>query len=144
MSLTLEPVSIEVVQRLVPLALSRVPAGFPSPAADDLEDLVDPMAWIIRHESSTFFWRISGDSLEVEGIFDGDIIAIDRAGRKRNGRVVLALVDGGITLKKLRKAGDEWFLDPHSRNDQHKPIRCTETTEIWGVAAGIFRRLPIE
>lgn len=125
MSLTLEPISIEVIQRLVPLALTQVPAGFPSPAADDLEDLVDPMAWIIRHESSTFFWRISGDSLEVEGIFDGDIIAIDRAGRKRNGRVVLALVDGGITLKKLRKQGDgEWYLDPHSRNDQHKPIRC--------------------
>lgn len=145
MSLTLEPISVEIVHRLVPVALWRAPAGFPSPAADDLEDLVDPMDWIVRHESSTFFWRVSGDSLEVEGIFDGDIIAVDRAGKRRHGRVVLALVDGGITLKKLRKVSDlEWYLDPHSRNDQHKPIRCTETTEIWGVAAGIFRRLPIE
>jgi DNA polymerase V len=121
-----------------------VPAGFPSPAADDLEETVDPMKWVVRHEHATFWWRVSGDSLEAEGILDGDLIAVDRAGRRRSGRIVLALVDGQITVKKLAKRNGAWFLDPRARSDVYETIPVTETTEIWGVVAGVVRRLPVE
>jgi DNA polymerase V len=140
----LRPIEITLVNREVPLASFPVPAGFPSPAADDLEDTVDPIKWVVRHEHATFWWRVSGDSLEAEGILDGDLIAVDRAGRRRSGRVVLALIDGEITVKKLAKRGGLWFLDPRARSDAYEPIPVTETTEIWGVVAGVVRRLPVE
>lgn len=122
----------------------RVPAGFPSPAGDDLEDSIDPMAWIVRHESATFWWAVAGDSLQNEGILDGDLIAVDRAGKKRLGRLVLAVVEGQVTLKKLARRNGIYFLDPASPNPAYQPIRVTEETEFWGVVAGVVRRLPID
>ena len=144
MSLHLHPLTVTLIDREMPLAAVWVPAGFPSPAADDLEETVDPMKWVVRHEHATFWWRVSGDSLEAEGILDGDLIAVDRAGRRRSGRIVLALVDGQITVKKLAKRNGAWFLDPRARSDVYETIPVTETTEIWGVVAGVVRRLPVE
>ena len=144
MTLHLRPIKITLIDRHVPLASMPVPAGFPSPAADDLEDSIDPIKWVVRHEHATFWWRVSGDSLEAEGILDGDLIAVDRAGKRRHGRIVVAVVDGAITVKKLAKRDGRWFLDPRARADGYETIPVTETTEIWGVVAGVVRRLPIE
>lgn len=110
----LHPIDITYSGMMVPLAPSSLPAGFPSPAADDLEDSIDPIAWIIRHPSATFWWRVTGESLVDEGIFDGDLVAIDRAGKRKVGRIVLAVIDGGITIKKLAKRNGEYWLDPKS------------------------------
>lgn len=140
----LSPRKVTLIDRQVPLASLQVPAGFPSPAADDVEDAIDPIKWVVRHEHATFWWRVSGDSLEAEGILDGDLIAVDRAGRRRSGRIVVAVVDGSITVKKLARREGRWFLDPRARTDAYAPIPVSETTEIWGVVAGVVRRLPIE
>lgn len=70
-----------------------MPAGFPSPAADDQEDVIDPFAWG-RHEAATYWWRVSGDSLVDVGILDGDLVAVDRAGKVRPGRIVRVVVRG--------------------------------------------------
>ncbi|MFC0339493.1 LexA family protein [Paracoccus niistensis] len=72
---------------------------------------------VVRHEHATFWWGVSGDSLEAEGILDGDLIAVERAGRRRSGRIVLAVVDGQITVKKLAKRNGAWFLGPRARCD---------------------------
>ncbi|MBD8556928.1 peptidase S24 [Rhizobium sp. CFBP 8762] len=138
------PVAVEHIPQLVRLSSIIVPAGFPSPAADDLEDSIDPIAWVVRRESSTFWWRVSGESLQHEGILDGDIIAVDRAGKKAPGRIVLAVVDGGVTIKKLARRDGRLWLDPSSDNPAYKPILVTETTEFWGVVAGVVRRYPID
>ena len=82
-----------------------------------LRTQVNPFKWVIRHEYATFWWRVSGDSLEGEGILDGDLIAVDRAGRRHSGRIVLAVVNGQITVKKLAKRDGQWFLDPRARSD---------------------------
>lgn len=74
----------------------KVSAGFPSPAADDLEDEVDPISWVVRHPASTFWWRVEGDCLWDVGIRDGDLIAVDRAGKRRIGRAVVAVVEGSV------------------------------------------------
>ncbi|WP_273728824.1 LexA family transcriptional regulator [Brucella gallinifaecis] len=140
----LTPISIDHVHRLLPMSSLVVPAGFPSPAADHEEDIIDPIAWIIRHESATFWWRVQGDSLIDEGICDGDLIAVDRAGKKRVGHIVLAVVDGAITVKKLAKRDGNYWLDPKSKGNGYQPILMTENTEIWGVVAGVVRRYPIE
>ena len=65
--------------------MARVSAGFPSPAADDLEGEIDPISWVVRHPTSTFWWRVEEDCLWDAGIRDVDLIAVDRAGKRRVG-----------------------------------------------------------
>tara|TARA_R110002124_G_scaffold287177_1_gene471019 strand:- start:968 stop:1402 length:435 start_codon:yes stop_codon:yes gene_type:complete len=133
-----EPVHIP--SQSVRIVSTPVSAGFPSPAGDDLEDEIDPMAWVVRHPSSTFWWRVEGDCLWDVGIRDGDIIAVDRAGKRRIGRAVLAVVDGAVTAKILRKRGDRYYLAPANSQEQFPDVELTEDSEIWGVIAGVVRR----
>ena len=127
--------------RLVPGSVS---AGFPSPAADDLEDEIDPISWVVRHPSSTFWWRVEGDCLWDVGIRDGDLIAVDRAGKRRVGRAVLAVVEGAVTAKILRKRDQKYFLAPANCREIFPDIELTEDSEIWGVIAGIVRKYDLE
>ena len=122
------------------LALARVSAGFPSPAADDLEEEIDPIAWVVRHPTSTFWWRVEGDCLWDVGIRDGDLIAVDRAGKRRIGRAVLAVVEGAVTAKILRKRDGRFYLAPANSQETYPEIELTEDSEIWGVIAGVVRR----
>lgn len=123
---------------------TSVSAGFPSPAADDLEDEIDPIAWVVRHPTSTFWWRVEGNCLWDVGIRDGDLIAVDRAGKRRIGRAVLAVVDGAVTAKILRKRNDRYFLAPANEQEHFPDIELNEDSEIWGVIAGVVRRYPLE
>jgi DNA polymerase V len=122
------------------LALASASAGFPSPAADDLEGEIDPIAWVVRHPTSTFWWRVEGDCLWDVGIRDGDLIAVDRAGKRRIGRAVLAVVEGAITAKILRKRDGRYYLAPANSQESYPEIELTEDSEIWGVIAGVVRR----
>jgi len=124
----------------IPVQLPLVSAGFPSPAGDDLEDEIDPIAWVVRHPTSTFWWRVEGDCLWDVGIRDGDIIAVDRAGKRRVGRAVLAVVEGAVTAKILRKRDGKYFLAPANSQEAFPEIELTEDSEIWGVIAGVVRR----
>jgi DNA polymerase V len=131
--LAVEPVSVSHVFREIRTAGLRVSAGFPSPAGDD----------IVRHEHATFWFRVSGNSLCRAGILDGDFVAIDRAGKVQPGRTVLALHNGDLTLKVLARRDGRLWLE--ARSDEHyPPLPVIESTEIWGVVAGIARRYPVE
>ena len=120
----------------IKVVTTSVSAGFPSPAADDLEDEIDPIAWVVRHPTSTFWWRVEGNCLWDVGIRDGDLIAVDRAGKRRVGRAVLAVVDGAVTAKILRKRNDRYFLAPANTQEHFPDIELNEDSEIWGVIAG--------
>jgi DNA polymerase V len=128
------------------LALTSVSAGFPSPATDDLEGEGDPIAWVVRHptSTSTFWWRVEGDCLWDAGIRDGDLIAVDRAGKRRIGRAVLAVVEGAVTAKILRKRDGRFYLAPANSRESYPEIELTQDSEIWGVIAGVVRRYEIE
>ena len=85
----------------LPLAGERVAAGFPSPADDYVEVGIDLNEQLIHHPTSTFFLRVSGDSMLGAGIHDGDLLVVDRSLDARPGRVVVAVLDGAFTLKRL-------------------------------------------
>ena len=121
-----------------------VSAGFPSPAGDDLEDEIDPIAWVVRRPGSTFWYRAEGDCLADAGILDGDLIAFDRSGKKRLGRVMLFVVDGAFTAKILNKRGGQYWLDPANNRAGFKPILYREDMDCHGVLAGVVRRCGIE
>jgi len=99
---------------------------------------------VVRHPSSTFWWRVEGDCLWDAGIRDGDLIAVDRSGKRRIGRAVLAVVEGAVTAKILRKRDDRYFLAPANSQERFPDIELTEDSEIWGVIAGIVRRYDLE
>ena len=123
-----------------PLATYRVSAGFPSPADDHLDDRIDLNEHLIRHPAATFFARVSGDSMIGAGIFDGDLLVIDRAAEITNRCIVVARIGDQFTLKRIRKDGRRIFLVPE--NAFFPTIELTEESdcEIWGRVVGSVRK----
>ena len=116
----------------LPLAGERVAAGFPSPADDYVEVGIDLNEQLIRHPTSTFFLRVSGESMMGAGIHDGDLLVVDRSLDPRPGRVVVAVLDGAFTLKRLVRHRGRLRLEAAHPN--YPPLelhRCGEV-QIWG------------
>ncbi len=118
-----------------PLAffISRVEAGFPSPADDYLEGTLDLNEHLIRHPAATFFLRVSGDSMTGAGIYPGDILIVDRSLPPADGRIVIAVVDGELTVKRLSRRQGRIRLLPE--NPRYPPIDITaeQDLRVWGV-----------
>ena len=121
-------------RRPLPLASAAVAAGFPSPADDYIESRIDLNDVLIRHPSSTFFLRVSGDSMQGAGILDGDLLVVDRANEPRAGRVVVAVLEGAFTLKYLNRHRGRWRLE--AAHPDYPPLELAERDDarIWGVA----------
>jgi len=120
-----------------PLYLSRVPAGFPNPADDYMDKGLDLNEYLIKHQAATFYCRVSGDSMTGVGIFDGDILIVDRALTPQQGDVVLAALDGELACKILDKQRQRLL----SANKDYPPIVISEDSqlEIEGVVANSIR-----
>jgi DNA polymerase V len=125
----------------LPLAGERVAAGFPSPADDYVEVGIDLNDQLIRHPTSTFFLRVSGESMLGAGIHDGDLLVVDRSLDPRPGRVVVAVLDGEFTLKRLAQHHGRLRLE--AANPAYPPLelhRCGDV-QIWGVAIHVIHPL---
>lgn len=116
-----------------PLMLSPIPAGWPSPAEDYVENTLDLHKYAVRNEAATFFLRVSGDSMIGAGIHDGDILVVDRSLSPVSGKIVIAAVDGELTVKRLVKRDKRLLLLPENPNYQPLDISHNEDTCIWGV-----------
>ena len=125
----------------IPLFAERIAAGFPSPADDFLEDQLDLNEHLIQHPSATFFVRVDGDSMIGAGIHSGDILIVDRAVEAVNRKVVIAILDGELTVKRLHKQKGRLTLMPE--NDKYKPITIEDDSnfEIWGVVTNVIHPL---
>lgn len=122
----------------LPFLLAAIPAGFPSPADDYVDRTLDLNDFLIRHPAATFFVRVAGDSMTGAGIRSGDILIVDRALAPENNRIVIAALNGELTVKRMRKEGGRIFLVPE--NDGYAPIEVTPEMqfEIWGVVAHVI------
>lgn len=111
---------------LLPLYLSRVAAGFPSPADDYLDGGLDLNEHLIEHPAATYFARAEGDSMIELGIFTGDLLIVDRAVQAVDGDVVVVAIDGQLTIKVLDLA--------HSRllpaNKLYRPIEISPESQV--------------
>ena len=112
---------------------SGVSAGFPSPAEDYIEQRLDLNELLIQNPSATFFVRVNGDSMIGAGINHDDILIVDRSLEPISGKIVIAIVDGEFTVKRLIKNNDTCRLV--AENPDYPPIEITEDSacEIWGV-----------
>ena len=125
----------------LPLYSYKISAGFPSPADDHLEKNLDLNSHLIKHPAATFFVRVNGDSMINAGIHDNDILIVDRSLKPSHGKVVIAVVDGQMTVKRLYKQSGKLILMPENKN--FKPIEVTEnmSIEIWGVVVTAIHSL---
>ncbi len=124
-----------------PLFLTRVPAGFPSPAEDYIEGSLDLNEHLIAHREATFFMRVQGHSMTGAGIQDGDLLVVDRSLEAGHGDIVVAVVDGELTVKRLsRRGGRVRLLAEHPG---YAPIEFKDGQEltVWGVVTSIVRRM---
>jgi len=128
-------------RRKRPFFLSRVCAGFPSPADDYLDRGLDLNEFLIQHPAATFFIKVSGDSMINAGIRSGDILIVDRSLEPGNGKVVVAVINGEFTVKRLRRRQGRMVLE--ADNEHYQPIEITEGIdfEVWGVVAHVIRSL---
>ena len=96
---------------------------------------------LIEHPAATFFVRVSGDSMIAAGIFPGDILMIDKAIEARNNHIVIAILNGEFTVKRLKVADGKVFLWPE--NALYPPIEITETMEfqVWGVVTYAIHKI---
>ena len=123
------------------LGIAVVEAGFPSPADDYIEAGVDLNSQLIPHPISTFLLRVSGNSMLGAGIHHGDLLLVDRSLQPRPGRVVVAVLDGAFTLKRLERHRGRLRLQ--AAHPDYPPLeleRCGEV-QIWGVATQVIHAL---
>ena len=124
-----------------PLFLVPVSAGFPSPAEDYIEGNLDLNKHLIKHPAATFFVKVTGDSMIDAGIHPGDILIVDRSIEPADNKVVIAVVNGDLTVKRIRVTKDRVFLI--SENREYKPLQIEAETgfEIWGVVTNVIHPL---
>ncbi len=129
-------------RRLVrPLFASGVAAGFPSPADDYIDRGLDLNELLIEHPAATFFVRVAGDSMTGAGIHDNDILVVDRSLAAVSGRIVIAIVNGELTVKRLRQR--DGVVELVAEHPDYPSLVVTEEMgfEVWGVATAAIRRL---
>jgi DNA polymerase V len=122
--------------------LSKVAAGFPSPADSEITHELSFDELLIQHPASSFFVRTIGNSLIEAGIFEGDILVVDKQLQAKNGQLVIAAVNGELTAKYLAQTSSG-APELRPANKTLKPITITAETEceVWGVVTGVVRQL---
>ena len=124
----------------IKLAEPLVPAGFPSPADDFIEMEINLQDYIVKNKEATFCVKVEGSSMTKAGINTGDIMIVDRSLTPKHNDIVLAVIDGDFTVKRLAVNDNSVYLVPE--NDSFSPIKITESMDfqIWGIITHIIHR----
>ena len=126
----------------LPFVDGGIKAGFPSPAQDYITESIDLNKVLVRHTETTFYAKVSGDSMRDMGISDGDLVIIDRSIEAQSGDLVAAFLDKEFTLKQFKfdRANRCAWLIP--ANPKYEPIKVTEDNEflIWGVVTSCIKQ----
>lgn len=124
----------------IPQFISRLSAGFPSPATDYMEEGLDLNTFLVRHKAATFAFAVKGSSMRDAGIVDGDKVLVDRSVQAKHGQIVVAVVNGDYTIKRLHSVAG--CVELHAENPEFLPRKFQdgEQFEVWGVVVGVIRR----
>lgn len=118
-----------------------VSAGFPSPAADYEEDKLDLNRYLIKNPAATFFVRVTGYSMMGAGIYSGDLLVVDRSLEPRDKSVVIAVIDGELTVKRIRIGKKKITLEPENENYSVQQITEDTDFQVWGVVTNVIHAL---
>lgn len=131
----------EKSENAIPLADSCIQAGFPSPAEGYLTDSLNLHDLVVKNPPATFFVRVAGDSMKDAGISSGDILVVDRSLEAKSGKIVVAIMDGEFTVKKIQ-------FDPNgvislvAANPAYAPIKIRRGSDfqVWGVVSYVIHK----
>jgi DNA polymerase V len=137
------PTLIADVPLLALLLRNRVCAGFPSPAEDLGAQRIDLTQMLITHAQATYFLRASGQSMVEAGIFDNDILVVDRAIKPRHNHIVVAVVDGDFTVKKLYQRLGKIKLKTANPTFPDIVPKDGQTIEVWGVVTSSIKQFAV-
>lgn len=126
---------------LLPYYDNSIPAGFPSPALDYIEQRLDLNEHLIEHPNSTFIIKVKGDSMVEAGINDEDLLIVDKSRQPEMGQVVIAELNGEFTVKFIEEIKGELYLVP--ANKKFDPILINDETEfmVWGIVIYTIHKL---
>lgn len=137
-------VPLKLVQKIfysLPLYQNAISAGFPSPAENEMADELDLNELLIKHPTATFFLRVAGSSMVKAGIHHDDILVVDRSLTPAHGKIVIASLNGELTVKRL-------FIKDHkvkllAENEGYPSIEITGEMDlrIWGVVTSVIHLL---
>jgi DNA polymerase V len=132
--------ALEPAARELRLLSHRISAGFPSPATDYVEEGLDLNDYLVRNKPATFLFTVRGDSMIGASIEEGDKVIVDRALAPKHDDIVVAVVDGDYTLKRLYKHMGR--VELRAENPAYSPIVFSDGSEllVWGVVVGVVRR----
>ena len=132
--------SLTIGKRLrMPLYSSNVPAGFASPADDFVEEYLDLNDLLIKREEATFFVRVSGRSMVDASIQPEDILIVDRSLEAEHGKIVIAVLNGEVTIKRLYNRNGNIILK--AENSTYKDIEVDGELHIWGVVTSVIHQV---
>ncbi len=124
----------------LPLYTTKVTAGYPSPADDHVDKRLNPSDYLIQNDSDTFFVRVRGDSMIDAGIFEEDVLVVDRSRVPQVGDIVLAMLDGEFTVKTLGKSKQGPRLIPANEHYPVIEVKAHQSFEVCGVVTGSMRK----
>ena len=125
----------------VPYVLSKISAGFPSPADDFKELRISLDQEVVKNEEATFYARVAGQSMQGAGLDDGDLLVIDRSKEPEDNAIAVCFIEGEFTVKRLKVEASCIYLMPENPN--YKPIKVTEDQQliIWGVVTYVVKKI---
>lgn len=118
---------------VLPLYLTTVQAGFPSPADDFIDKKINLHEYLVKNNAATFFLRAHGESMLGAGIYDGDLLVVDRSVEAGHNKIVIAAIDGELTVKRLLRRPHQVVLAPENPDYPEFDITHKEHVHIWGV-----------
>ncbi len=118
--------------------VGEIAAGFPSPAEEELRDIISLDEYLINRPESSFLLKVSGDSMTGEGIMEGDLVIVEKGREPKNGDIVIAEVDGEWTMKYFRKEKKTVILE--SANPKYPAIRPKSELRLGGVVTAVIRK----
>lgn len=120
---------------------TKIEAGFPSPADDYIEGQLDLNEYLVKNPPATFFVRVSGESMIGAGIHPNDLLIVDRSIKPKAGKVVIAVINGEFTVKRLVDRNGSFWLVPENSKFPEKQIKDDEDVLVWGVVTNVIHPL---
>lgn len=123
----------------IPVISAGISAGFPSPALDFIDLTIDMNRHLVKHPSTTFYGRVKGHSMKDAGIFDGDLLVIDKSIEPKDNKIAVCYIDGSFTVKRIKIDNNCCWLIPE--NKDYLPILVTEDNDflIWGIVTHVIK-----
>ena len=125
----------------IPFIPDGVSAGFPSPAADFMENNIDLNKELSENPLATFYIKVKGNSMIDAGINDKDVLIVDRSIEPQDNKIAICFIDGEFTVKRIKLEKDCLYLMPE--NSSYSPIKVTEENQliIWGIVTYVIKKV---